>query len=460
MTYEGLSYWLETVGEPLTPRPALTEDLTVDVAIVGAGYSGLWTAYYLLSKEPGLSVAVLEAEIAGYGASGRNGGWCSSRFPVDPGVLERRYGAEIARATIEASVGAVAEVGRVCEAEGIDADFRINGILSFAQGDAQMASVRATHAAYERLGLGEKHRLLDGQAARARVSVPGMAGGLFTPFSGAVHPAKLARGLARAVERRGGVIFERTRVRRVEPGQTPRAVTEGGVVTARRAVVLAAEAYLPKLPGWERAVLPMSSTIVMTKPLSAAQWDAIGWQGGEGIGSQAFTVNYFTKTPDGRILYGSRGAPYVYGSATEGGEAQLRRTEEKMRHELRGFFPVLDEDSFSHAWGGHLGVTRDWTPSVDFDPEQRIACLYGYTGRGVSTTNLSARLLSDILLGRDSDLRTLPIASRRSRRWEPEPFRWMGVRYVQDAFRRMDEARDGGRPMPLDAPLARRLGSQ
>lgn len=233
-----------------------------------------------------------------------------------------------------------------------------------------------------------------------------------------------------------------------------------GVVTARRAVILAAEAYLPKIPGFERAILPMSSTIVMTKPLSAAQWEAIGWEGGEGIGSQAYTVNYFTKTPDGRILYGSRGAPYFFGSATEGGEAELRRTEEKMRRELRAFFPVLDEDSFSHAWGGYLGVTRDWTPSVDFDPERRIGCLYGYTGRGVSTTNLSARLLTDILLGRQSDLRKLPIASRRSRLWEPEPLRWIGVRYVQDAFRRMDQARDSGKPPPIDTPIARRLGSQ
>ncbi|WP_423350156.1 NAD(P)/FAD-dependent oxidoreductase [Phenylobacterium sp. VNQ135] len=458
--YPGLSFWLETAGEPLTPRPPLGGDVTVDVAILGGGYSGLWTAYYLLRDNPGLEVAIVEAEICGYGASGRNGGWCSSRYPLHPSTLETRYGADMARETILAMYDTVDEVRRVCEAENIAADFRMNGILSLARGEAQLDAVRAAHAAYERLGFGDGNRLLDEAEARSRVRVTGIKGGLHTPRSAAVHPAKLVRGLARAVERLGGVIYEQTRVRRLRQGVNAALETDRGLVRARRAVVAAGEAYLPKTPGFERALVPMSSSIVLTKPLSEAQWAEIGWAGGEGLGSQAHTVDYLTRTPDGRILYGSRGAPYLFGSATDGAEAAFEKTSADMRRQLAEWFPVLRDVDFSHAWHGFLGVPRDWNPAVDFDPDRRLGVLYGYTGRGVSTTNLAGRLLSSLIVGRETPLARLPLAQRRSPSWEPEPLRWLGIRYVQDAMKRMDAARDAGRPQPFDAPLAKRLSDQ
>ncbi|WP_374471831.1 NAD(P)/FAD-dependent oxidoreductase [Phenylobacterium sp.] len=458
--YRGASYWLETAGETLTPRPPLAGDVTVDVAILGGGYSGLWTAYYLLRDNPGLEVAIVEAEICGYGASGRNGGWCSSRYPLHPYALEARYGAETARETILAMYRAVKEVGRVCAEEGIEAEFRMNGILSLARGEAQMAAVRSAHAAYERLGFGDGNRLLAEDEARARVNVTGIKGALHTPMSAAVHPARLARGLARAVERHGGVIYEQTRVERLVPGTDAAFETDRGRVRARRALVAAGEAYLPKLRGFDRALVPMSSSIVLTAPLSAAQWDEIGWRGGEGLGSQAHIVDYLTRTSDGRILYGSRGAPYLFGSATEGAADAFARTSAEMREQLRGWFPVLRDVDFTHAWHGFLGVSRDWNVNVSFDPGARVGALYGYTGRGVSTTNMAGRLLSSLILGRETPLSRLPLAGRSSPRWEPEPLRWLGIRYVQDAMRRMDVARDAGRRAPLDAPLAKRLGDQ
>ena len=457
--YQGISYWLETVGEPLTPRPSLNGDITVDVAILGGGYSGLWTAYYLLRDNPGLEVAIVEAEICGWGASGRNGGWCSSRYPLHPYALEARYGANIARETILAMYDTVDEVGRVCAEEGIDAEFRMNGILSLARGEAQMAAVRSAHAAYERLGFGEGNRLLGEDEARERVRVVGIKGALHTPRSAAVHPAKLAGGLARAVERRGGVIYEQTRVERIVTGADAALETARGRVRARRAVVAAGEAYLPKVRGFERSLVPMSSSIVLTAPLTEAQWAEIGWRGGEGLGSQAHTVDYLTRTTDGRILYGSRGAPYLYGSATEGADEVFARTSEEMREQLCGWFPVLRDVGFSHAWHGFLGVARDWNPTVSFDAGRRLGAMYGYTGRGVSTTNMAARLLTSQIVGRSTTLSRLPL-SQPSPRWEPEPFRWLGIRYVQDAMRRMDVARDAGKPAPLDAPVARWLGDQ
>lgn len=454
MNPAGLSFWLETARDPLTPRPALTADIAVDVAIVGGGYSGLWTAYYLLAQEPGLEIAILESEFCGYGASGRNGGWCSSRFPLAPEVLERRYGAAAARATIRAMYDTVDEVGRVCEAEGLEAEFRMNGILSLARGAAQVPAVYAAHQTYARLGFEKENRLLDAEAARAMVEVAGVRAALHTPKSAAVHPAKLARGLASAAEKRGVAIYEGTRVQRLSAGAPPVLETAGGRVRARRAVVLAAEAYLPHLPGFERDILPMSSSIVLTAPLTSAQWEAIGWRGGEGLGSQAHTVDYLTRTSDGRILYGSRGAAYGYGSATPDGGRSVEAVQARMRARLLEWFPALGDIAFTHAWSGYLGVTRDWTPGVAFDPATGVGRLGGYTGRGVSTANLAGRLLSSLILERPTPLRDLPLSQHRSPRWEPEPFRWLGVQYVQDAFRRMDDARDAGRAPPPDARLA------
>lgn len=458
--YDGLSWWLETLDEDLSPRPSLRGDETCDVAILGGGYSGLWTAYYLLRAEPSLEVTIVESEVCGFGASGRNGSWCSSRFPVNPDVLARRYGPEVARDVIQTMHKTVAEVGRVCEDEGIDAEFRINGILSFARGAEQLPALRATHRAYESLGLGDQNLLLDAEAARERVAVTDIQGALYTPYSGYLHPAKLVRGLAKVVERLGARIYERSPVTSVSRGVDAALVTAQGRVRARRAVIAAGEAYLPKVAGFGRSIVPMSSAIVLTEPLTEAQWAQIGWSGGEGLGSQAYTVDYLTRTLDGRILYGSRGARYLFGSATDGDEADVDAIQKVMHGRLRAWFPVLEGVRFTHGWSGHLGVTRDWTPTVTFDRDDRLARIYGYTGRGVSTSNLCARLLSSLILDRPNDLWKLPISQRRSRNWEPEPLRWMGIRYVQDAFKRMDEARDNGRAPPVDAPVATKLSAQ
>lgn len=456
--YAGASFWMETVEDDLTPRPALAGDLVVDVAILGGGYSGLWTAYYLLRDNPGLEVAILERDVCGFGASGRNGGWCSSRYPLYPETLERRYGAEPARRTLLAMFDAVEEIGRVCEREGIDAHYRNTGILSVARGAGQLPAIRSAHAAYARLGLADRNLLIGADEARERIKVTKLAGALYTPVSASVHPARLARGLARAVERLGGIIHEQTAVTGVVTGPKPALETANGRVRARKAVVTAGEAYLPQLAGFRRARLPMSSMIVLTAPLTPAQWDEIGWANGESLGSQAHTVDYLTKTLDGRILYGSRGAPYHWGSRLD--EDRDRAAIAGMQQAVVNWFPSLAGVAFTHAWGGYLGVSRDWSPGVTFDPDTGLGDLGGYTGRGVSTSNLSGRLLAGLITGRETGLEALPLAQHRPPAWEPEPFRWLGVRYVQDAFRRIDEAAEAGRRPPLDTALARQLSDQ
>jgi glycine/D-amino acid oxidase-like deaminating enzyme len=313
--YAKYSYWLETAGEDLEPRPAMQRSTEVDVAILGAGYSGLWTAYYLLSANPGLRVAVVEKEIAGFGASGRNGGWCSPKFPVTAAVLEERYGRKATRALLLAMYDTVDEVQRVCAVEQIIAHYHKGGSLSLARGAHQLPVIRASHAFYKRLGLDDRNFLLSAEETRERVNVTNVLGALYTPQSARVHPGRLVRGLARAVERRGATIYEQTQVLSFQGGGSPKLLTPAGELRATQAIILAGEAYLSRLSALHRAVMPVYSLIVLTEPLNEQQWSRIGWLNHETISSNRLTVDYLTRTVDGRILFGSRGAPYVFGSS-------------------------------------------------------------------------------------------------------------------------------------------------
>jgi glycine/D-amino acid oxidase-like deaminating enzyme len=319
-----ISFWLEDCGDDLAPRPALPGDRTVDVAILGGGFSGLWTAYHLLRARPDLEIAIVEREICGFGASGRNGGWCSPRFPVDAHALVARYGEATARAVMHAIADAVEDVGRVCEREGIDAHYRTTGLLSIARSEAQLAGLAAALATYQRLGMAEGARLLNKEQALARVHATRVHGGLHAPTGATVHPGRLVRGLARTVERLGATIFEKTAVTDIREGEDAALVTAAGEVRARIAVVAAGEAYLSELPAFRRTLLPMSSMIVLTEPLTRAQWESVGWRGGESLSSLVHTKNYLTRTADGRILYGSRGAPYHFGSAMSEAAVRVR----------------------------------------------------------------------------------------------------------------------------------------
>jgi glycine/D-amino acid oxidase-like deaminating enzyme len=453
-------YWLSTSGDDLGLRPSLTRDEVVDVAILGGGFSGLWTAWHLLRNAPELRVAIIERRFCGFGASGRNGGWCSPRFPVDTSLLAKQFGADVARATIKAQGMAVEEIGRICEEEGIDAHYRATGLLSIARGDAQRRSIEGTYRTYEALGLGEGNRLLSREEAYDRVHIAGLSGGLESSAGANVHPGRLVRGLARAVERRGGVIYEGTEAIRLVPGADAMIETKGGTLRARKAIVAAGEAYLTEQPGFRRALLPMSSMIVLTEPLSEEQWRAVGWESGASLSSQVHTKDYLTRTLDGRILYGSRGAPYLFGSRMSEQALREEQTYARMRETVREWWPALGDIAFTHAWGGYLGIPRDWMPTVDYDPATKLGQLRGYTGRGVSTSAMCAKLLAGLIGGWKSGLESLPMHRPGARAWEPEPFRWMGVRYVQNAFQRLDEAELTGRPRPFDSRLAAYLGEQ
>jgi len=455
--YRSYSFWLETAGEEIVPRPPLAGPAEADVAILGAGFTGLWTAYYLLKREPSLRVVVLEAETAGFGASGRNGAWCNAAFPVTPGELARRFGEEAARDLLLEMRGAVDEVGRVSEAEGIDAQYFPGGQLRVARGSAQVPGIEASYESMRALGLEEDLRLLDAEETARRVRITGAEGALYSPHCATIHPARLARGLARAVEKLGGEIFEGTPVTDFETGANPRLVTEAGDVRART-VVLAGEAYLARLRKLHRQVLPIYSLIVLTEPLSEEQWAGIGWEGRECVASNRYTVDYLSRTPDGRILFGGRGAPYHYGSRIEDEYDLHDPTHELLRRTAKEWFPALENARFTHAWGGPLAMPRDWMPTMSYDPAEGVATARGYTGQGVATANLSGQTLADLILGRDTNVTRLPTVNHKPRPWEPEPLRWLGARYVQRGLMRADDrAERTGKP-PTGETLAERLG--
>jgi glycine/D-amino acid oxidase-like deaminating enzyme len=459
--YRSYSFWLETCGQELLPRPSLPGPIEADVAILGAGFTGLWTAYYLLAREPSLKVVVLEAEIAGFGASGRNGAWCSSGFPVSPGELQRRFGREATRELLIEMRGAVEEIGRVARAEGIDAQYFRGGQLRVARGASQLPAIEAAYEWLLQLGLAEDIRVLDAHETAGRVRITGARGALSNPHCATIHPARLARGLARAVERLGGEIFERTPVTDYEEGgengSVPRLVTDSGKVRAST-IVLAGEAYLARLRKLRRQLLPIYSLIVLTEPLSEERWAEIGWEGRECVASNRYTVDYLSRTEDGRILFGGRGAPYHFGSRVKDEYERHEPTHQMLRRTARDWFPVLEGARFTHAWGGPLAVPRDWMPTISYDPSRGLATARGYTGQGVATANLSGRTLADLILKRQTAITGLPTVDYKQRPWEPEPLRWLGARYVQHGLMKVDDNAERTGEPPTGKTLAERLG--
>src|SRR5215216_4599838 len=410
--YSSYSFWLENSGDDLTPRPALDGSTEVDVAILGAGFTGLWTAYYLLRRDPSLDVLVVEGEIAGFGASGRNGGWCVADFPVSPSVMVKRYGQDAARAVFLAMIDSVDDIGRVVQEEGIDAHYAHGGALVIARAEYDLPKIEEMWEEYRSIGLENHVALFDADQTAERMRVANAVGSFWMREGAAIQPARLARGLARAVERRGGRIVEQTTVTDYAGGSPPRLMTDCGEVRARRAIVLAGEAYLSRLPKLRRHVIPMTSHMVVTEPLPSEIWEQIGWEHRDvavGFGS---TAGYLNHTADRRIAFGAYRSRYPFGS-------HISDDLDRM------------EDVFTHAWGGVFGVPRDRMPTMGFNPRTGVALAFGYSGEGVATANLSGRVLTDLLTETDSDLTRLPMTSHQPVPWEPEPLRSLGVNLVR-----------------------------
>ena len=454
--YASFSYWLETSGDDLTPRPGLNGSADVDVAILGAGYTGLWTAYYLLRQEPALKVAIVEREISGFGASGRNGAWCTSGFPTSMDTLAKTWGRQTAVDMHQAMVDSVDEIGSVDRRHGLDIGWHKAGMLMVARGPAQLPSVRAVAETFSRFGLDDEVVLLDKEQTDQRIRITETLGSVWMKETAVIHPGKLVRGLARVVEQMGATIYEQTPVTGFAGGPKPALHTDRGHLRAQ-IIALCGEAYMSQLPGVGRQLIPVYSLITLTEPLSEADWAEIGWQNRECVDSCRNTVDYLSKTSDGRILFGGRGAPYHFGSRIRDSFDRHAETHEMLKTNVRTWFPRLKDVKFSHTWGGPLGWPRDFMPVFSFDPRANVASSRGYTGNGVATANLGGRTLADLILGKETSRTQLPPVAHKSPNWEPEPFRFAGVRYVQRAYWNIDMKAERTGKAPSGKSLAERL---
>ncbi len=423
------SLWWSTLGGPVLARAPLTSHLDVDLAIVGGGFTGLWTAREALRRDPGLRIVVLEKEVCGFGASGRNGGWASAYYPQEWSTVASEVGDDEAshlRRTLER---AVTDLGLAAHDDGIDAHFTQGGSLTFAHSDLQVARLRDE--------VDERHRRgeldlewLDGDAARERGVTAPMRGAMFTPHCARLHPARLVRGLADAVERLGGRIAENTAVTRIVGGdgrRQPLVVTAGGTVHATY-VVRATEGYTPTLPGERRAVAPLYSLMIATEPQPPAFWREVGFSHYETFADGRHLIIYGQRTADDRIAFGGRGAPYHFGSTVEPRYDLRPKIFTLLENTLRELFPSLT-GSITHRWGGPLAMPRDLSPSVCLDRRTGLASAGGYTGDGVVLSRVAATALADLITRPDheTEFTRLPFVQRAPRRWEVEPLRWLGI---------------------------------
>jgi glycine/D-amino acid oxidase-like deaminating enzyme len=447
---------MDQLDEPLVARAALEQDLDVDVAIIGAGYTGLWTAYYLKRQAPDLNIVILEAQTAGFGASGRNGGWLMGNLLGEDRMLAASS-PEQRRASYDLLHGIPDEVKNVIDREDIDCDYRKGGALyCAARYPEQEASLRQYLDKLYSQGLNESdYRWLSPEQLAQQIRVAKPYGAIYAPHVATLHPAKLVRGLARAVERLGVRIYENSPVNHWQSGslRTARASVRS------RWVVPAVEGYSVTLPPLGRYQLPVQSLIVATEPLSAATWDEIGLSHGQAFSESSRQVTYGQRTADNRLIFGARGGYRFAGKLRH--DFDLTRSEIELRQYLFGeLFPQLRNVQITHGWGGNLGMSRHFKPHMLCDQASGIALSGGYGGEGVGASNLGGRTLADLILQRDTERVRQPWVVPRGgldalKAWEPEPCRWLGYNAIIRSFVHEDRTLAN----PASAPWRRKLAS-
>jgi glycine/D-amino acid oxidase-like deaminating enzyme len=454
------SLWLDQLEGPLAARAPLGGDTDVDVAIVGAGYTGLWSAHALLRADPALRVLVIERQMVGFGASGRNGGWCVGELAGGLGGAVATWGRDAGVAMTQAIIDTVDEIGRVVDAEGIDCGFERGGVLRLARTRPQLQRQRDEIDEYRHHGFGDGVlRPLSPDEARERLAATDVCGALHYSPGARVQPARLARGLADVVERLGGTIVEHTAAVDIRPGSPvtrPSVVTEHGVVRAD-VVVRATEAYTRDLPGLRRGLVPLYSLMVATEPLDASTWASIGLRRMETFADDRRMVIYGQRTTDDRIAFGGRGVPYRFGSGIDPATESASGVHDRIAATLVELFPQLAGVEITHRWGGVLGVPRDWRPSVGLDRSSGLAWAGGYVGEGVAAANLAGRTIADLVLRPDSELVALPWVGHASPRWEPEPVRWAAINGARRLAGWIDDQESGHARTPRLASVLDRI---
>lgn len=454
----GISLWWDTLPDDLrtplgSPLPGAAD---ADVAIVGAGYTGLWTAYYLIRADPSLRIAIVEAEQAGFGASGRNGGWASALFPASIAALAKRSSRDAAIRMTRAMQATVDEIGAVAAAEGWDIGWAKGGTVVAARSPLQRDRARAEIDEWRSWGFGEDdYAYLDADDAARRIGATDVLAATYTPHCAAIHPARLARSLAREVVAAGVRLYEQTPAIAIEPGVVR---TAHGDVRAP-IVVRATEGYTRTLAGEVRTLAPVYSLMLATEPLPDAVWQDIGLGQRETFSDGRRLIIYGQRTADGRLAFGGRGAPYHFGSRISPEQDRDPAVHAALWRVLTDLFPAVAGASVTHTWGGPLGIARDWWASCGLDRATGLAWSGGYVGDGVGTANLGGRTLADLILDRRTDLIDLPWVGHSSPRWEPEPLRWAATNLGLRVMTRADTVEERtGRPSRAAQVFARQLG--
>jgi glycine/D-amino acid oxidase-like deaminating enzyme len=437
----GISYWLREAlaADPGEPCPPLQGDTTADVVILGGGYTGLWTAWFLAERAPGIDVVVLERDVCGSGASGRNGGFVGAWWDEIDGLAER-YGDEAAVAACRASAESVAAIGEWCRKHGVDAWYRPARYLEVASSPAQDGALRSAVAACRRLGVPEEYRELSAGEVRAVCDSPAFRGG--AEMRGAtVQPARLARGLRRALLERGVRIHEGSPASRLRPGDPVVVKTARGRVRAGRAV-MATNAWAARWGPLRRTVLVRGSYIVLTAPAPGLIED-LGWTGGEPICDVRTALHYFRTTPDGRIAFGGVGRALGagIGPGYDHDAVSLRWVAEGFRR----IFPSFREVPLEEGWGGAVDVSATHHPWFGTLPKGTVHYAVGYTGHGVGQSHLGGRVLAALALDADDPVRALPMVEREPSRFPPAFISGPGTFVVQRAILRRDRLEDAGR---------------
>jgi glycine/D-amino acid oxidase-like deaminating enzyme len=436
-----ISYWrsrLDVVGPDL---PTVDVNLDVDVAIVGAGLTGLWTAATLKMLEPSLEVAVFEAEDLGFGASGRNGGWLSAK-PVGmrPVLARMPAGLPGVRAADRILAASIHEVVNLLGAANIDA--KLTGWMEVARTQSEVARINHYLENSRSWDIGsDRLRLLSADEATERVRVAGALGALFSPDCYRVDPFKMLLALTEMALNVGVQIYARSRVEGVYPG---RLRVRDFDVKAAKQIVIATEGYSRWERGQKRRLLPMNSAMIVTEQLTDTEWADVGWEGAECLGGAAHTFFYAQRTADGRVAIGGRVKPYRFASGVDDNGQVDQETVDALTAVLSDIFPQVGVEPI-HAWCGVLGVSRDWSPFVDQDKSSNVIHVGGYAGQGLTASYVAGATVADLITGRDTELTALPWVRRMSRRWEPEPFRWIGANGLYKAYSLADriEARSG-----------------
>ena len=427
-----MSLWLDQL--PHRAREGVNDELDVDIAIVGAGFTGLWTAYFLSEQNPAAKIVIIERERVGFGASGRNGGWASSLYPISYDRLVLENGVEKADLVRSIWRESIDLLEQFLKANRIDCGFHKGGSLAVARSQVQWKRLRKQFQDDQKAGEGV--HLLSAHEVAERININKATGGLFTEECARINPAQLVFGLADLVEKRNIKIFESSEVISLRPGRS--SISAHGVLKVKhrsiirrvqaKIIIEATEGYLPLLNSparSNRSVVPVYSLMVATAPLSTEIWDRIGWQGRETLNEATHLINYAQRTADDRIAIGGRGAPYMFNSAIKPDFEQNPNIHQQLRSLARTWFPELSNVEFTHAWGGPLAIARDWHPTVSFDGNYARAG--GYVGDGVVSSFVAGQSLADLISGKSSRYTELPWIAHKSPLWEGEPLRWLAV---------------------------------